>query len=351
MHCPTAQLPAIPNRGQGDLRKHACLPPFLSRSLLSFAEDGGVSEDRLCRGLGFSRQELSRHDFLLSHQQSRTLILRAQRILQRPALGLALGARQTPHSWGLAGLAMQTCATLGEAIHFAVENQGHAGSILKHQLSRSGLLAQLSAEPLLFDVQIEPFLVEESFASSVAVLRSLVGHDFNPARVDLAFPSAGHDALYQDFFRCPVYFNASAHRLSVEARWFEVKLPAYDRGASELVRAQLKGLLRVGAVQADLVETLSKRIRLGIEAPARQSELAHQINISERTLRRRLGQQSTSFTELRDEARFERARDLLKHSAKPIQEIADLVGYADARAFRRAFKRWTGMLPTAYRSA
>jgi len=339
---------------QGPFQPHkqARFVPYLARSLLAFAEDRGVSADLLCRGLGFSWQELRRHDFLLSYQQSRTLILRAYGLLKdkEPTLGLALGSRQTPHSWGLIGVAMQTCETLGEAIQLAVANQGHAGSILEHRLSQTGTLAQLSAEPKLFDLQIEPFLVKESFASSVAVLRFLVGTGFSPARVDLAFSSKGHDALYQSFFRCPVHFDASTHRLSVDSRWFDTKLPGYERGASELVRAQLSGLLRVKPGQDDLLESLSQRMRKGIEVPPRQRELAEQINISERTLRRRLGEQSTSFLALRDGARFDRARDLLKNSDMTVTEIADLVGYADARAFRRAFKRWSGMLPTAYRS-
>jgi len=342
-----------PEQGPSDPRKQARLVPYLSRSLLAFAEDRGVPAESLCRGLGFNRDDLNRHDFRLSHHQSRTLILRAERLLkdQEPALGLSLGARQTPHAWGLAGVAMQTCATLGEAIHLAIENQGHAGSILEHRLSQSGTLGQLSAEPKVFDLQIEPFLVAESFASSVAVLRSLVGPSFNPARVELAFASHGHEALYQNFFRCPVHFNAAAHRLSVDLRWYEAKLPGYERGASELVRAQLSGLLRARPGQDDLLETLSQRMRIDIEEPPRQRDLAQQINISERTLRRRLGEQSTSFLALRDSARFERARDLLKNSTLTVNEIADLVGYADARAFRRAFKRWSGMLPTDFRSA
>jgi AraC-like DNA-binding protein len=110
-------------------------------------------------------------------------------------------------------------------------------------------------------------------------------------------------------------------------------------------------LLRARPGRDDLLETLSQRMRIDIEEPPRQRDLAQQINISERTLRRRLGEQSTSFLELRDGARFERARDLLKNSTLTVNEIADLVGYADARAFRRAFKRWSGMLPTDFRSA
>lgn len=75
------------------------------------------------------------------------------------------------------------------------------------------------------------------------------------------------------------------------------------------------------------------------------------MNVSERTLRRRLVAQDASYRGLRDAARYERARDLLINTELSIAEVAQALGYADARSFRRAFKRWSGELPTALRVA
>lgn len=58
---------------------------------------------------------------------------------------------------------------------------------------------------------------------------------------------------------------------------------------------------------------------------------------SARTLRRRLGAQQVGYRALRDAARYERAQDLLRNSQMIVAEVAQAVGYADARAFRRAF--------------
>ena len=57
-----------------------------------------------------------------------------------------------------------------------------------------------------------------------------------------------------------------------------------------------------------------------------------------------------SYRALRDETRFERAWDLLARTSMTMAQVADAVGYSDARAFRRAFKRWSGQLPTDYRA-
>ncbi|WP_377158417.1 AraC family transcriptional regulator [Roseateles sp. UC29_93] len=330
-------------------RRIANLVPGVARMVLGLAEDRGISPERLCRGLGLSPQDLTMPDVLVSHQQTRALILRAQRMLDEPALGLAVGARETPVSWGLAGLAMLTCETLGEAVHYGLERQTQTGSLLEHHVIADGQRVHLSASPRLFDLEIEAFLVEEAFAGSVAVVRAMVGPGFRPLQVDLAYPSGDHHRLYERFFRCPVRFQADEHRLTIEAKWLQARLPGHDRITSGLVRQQLNRLLQVPIGQDDLIESVANRLRYGLQDAPRQEQLASLVNVSERTLRRRLEQRDTSFRALRDSTRLERARDLLANTTMTISEVAQALGYADARSFRRAFKRWTGQLPTSLR--
>ncbi|KAG1396338.1 hypothetical protein G6F59_013824 [Rhizopus arrhizus] len=90
--------------------------PTGARAILGLVEDRGFSPEELCRGLGFTYRDLSMRDVRLSYRQMRQLFMRAERLLGEPALGLALGARQTPSSWGVPGLAMLTCETYGDAL-------------------------------------------------------------------------------------------------------------------------------------------------------------------------------------------------------------------------------------------
>src|SRR5690606_11850407 len=77
--------------------------------------------------------------------------------------------------------------------------------------------------------------------------------------------------------------------------------------------------------------------------------VALQLKVSPRTLKRRLAEQGTSYSELLDTLRQERAALLLEDPELSVQEIADLVGYSDTANFTRAFKRWTGLTPQAFR--
>ena len=71
--------------------------------------------------------------------------------------------------------------------------------------------------------------------------------------------------------------------------------------------------------------------------------------MSERTLQRRLAEQGESFQALTDQARHAAAASLLRSQAYSVVEVAFITGFADQSAFTRAFKRWTGETPAAFR--
>lgn len=152
------------------------------RSLLGLVEDRGHAPERLCKGLGFTGRDLHDRDLLLSYQQVRALILRARRLLEEPAMGLAAGMRQRPVSWGLTGLAMLTCETFGEAIAYGLGHQHEAGAMMQHLFAQQGPEASIELVPHVFDLEIEPYLIEEAFAGALNVSRCMLGPDIRPRR-------------------------------------------------------------------------------------------------------------------------------------------------------------------------
>lgn len=83
--------------------------------------------------------------------------------------------------------------------------------------------------------------------------------------------------------------------------------------------------------------------------PSHQA-VAHRLRMSPRTLRRRLAAESTTFRRVVDDVRFELAKDHLAQPHTSLDELAYLLGYTDTANFRRAFRRWAGVSPTAYRA-
>jgi len=78
---------------------------------------------------------------------------------------------------------------------------------------------------------------------------------------------------------------------------------------------------------------------------------AGQLGVSTRSLQRELERQGTSYSLLLDEVRFAMARQMLLHSQTTILGISRRLGYRDASSFSRAFARWAGCSPRAYRAA
>lgn len=342
-------MQSIANKKLKKKTDEAVVVPNVARSLLSLVAKRGLSTARLCRGLGFSYESLLDLDTRLSYRQTRLLIIRTQAFLEDETLGLSAGERQTPISWGLPGLAMLTCETLGEAVDYGLAHQGDTGAMLEHHASTAAGEFIIEVKPKIFDSAIEPFLVEEAFASAVAVVRHLAGHSYNPLRVELAYPRPAYAHAYRKLFRCPVHYGTSRNRLVTESRWLALRLPGYDEITCGPLRAQLDTILGNRVYRDELIESLRSHLRTRLEGINSLEEMAVQFNMSERTLRRKLTEQGYTYRGLVDETRHERACDLLRHSTESIASIAQALGFSDAHTFRRAFKRWSGRLPSQFR--
>ncbi len=323
----------------------ADVPPAVIRAALHLARLRGHSPDRFCRGLGFSLDDLQNADMRVSYRQTSLLIRRVQQALGDPALGLSSGSRQTLVSLGLPGLGMLTCRTLGEAIAYATERQSDAGSLLLVNHAVEGKRFILDASARLYDPDLEPYLVEEAFSCAVSVARSLIGPHYNAARIELSYPKPAHAAAYSSFFNCPVQFSMPVNRLISDASWLDCALPTYDMFTCPYLRTLLDSLMPKRRDSNDLLESIATHLRAHLDEPRALKEAASELNISERTLRRRLAELNVSYRSLVDQAREERSIDLLRRTNLPLSQIALATGFGDVRNFRRAFKRWTGKPP------
>jgi AraC-like DNA-binding protein len=101
--------------------------------------------------------------------------------------------------------------------------------------------------------------------------------------------------------------------------------------------------------------TVSKRVRTRLieQLPSghvSQESIASSLFMSTRTLQRKLQEENTSYKELLTETRHELAMRYMASSSSPVSEVAYLLGFSEVGNFTRAFKRWTGMAPTEFRS-
>lgn len=325
----------------------ANIPVFLLHSLSRAMSDLGLDTARLTVGLGFTLDDLTDPSFRISFRQGREMIRRALRLADGHALGLETGRRETIGSIGMVGYAMATCETLGEAIELAISLHRETGSMLDFSIEEIDELTVLRADIRYPDPAIQVFLFEEAFSSFTQIARDLLGVDHSPTRIDFPCPEPAQPETYARVFDCELRFNQMAGRFCYPAAWNTRLLATTDKLNHRLIRGFLAQNLTRG--DADIIETVSRLLRQQLDAPPSIGTLAAHLHLSERTLRRRLSEAGITFSALLDRLRSEKAQELLANPNISIERIAHAVGFADAQAFHRAFRRWTGQTPGTVR--
>lgn len=179
--------------------------------------------------------------------------------------------------------------------------------------------------------------------------RALVGADFKPMAVEFVHAAPDYLAEYQRLLGPDVRFGCLQNRMVIAAHWLDVRLPNHH---SLALRQALK-LLELEAAQVhqkiDLIQAVERAIARDLTRGSHIEKIAADLNMSSRTLRRRLTEHALTFETLLEQVRQARTLSLLANPEMSIERITEEVGYSDVRSFRRAFKRWTGMSPTAFR--
>jgi AraC-like DNA-binding protein len=327
----------------------ANLPAYLLRCLAVTVEDLGVDPERLCLGLGFTVEDLASPACRVSFRQGSMMIRRALELAPGKGLGLLIGERETIASIGVLGFVMMTSPTFGEAVALGMNLQKFAGSMLLFDLQVEADVANVLASSRFPEPDIHVFLVEEAFASFLQVARGLVGHAFKPNRIELAYPAPPYAGEYERVFDCPVHFDRPASAFVSDAYWLRRRLLTHD----QLSHRQALEFLDVGISRerdkVDLFESVERVVRKNMKRLPTLADVARQLHLSERTLRRRLRDSDVSYQALLDSVRKNRAVELLANTQLSIEQVAAEVGFSDAHNFRRAFKRWTKSSPSDLR--
>jgi AraC-like DNA-binding protein len=188
----------------------------------------------------------------------------------------------------------------------------------------------------------------------IAAVLALVtrGGGIAPRRAWIASPRPPSIApLFAALGTSEIDFGADDTGFALAAEAADRPLPGADprllATATHLASAALANVPRKGAF-ADVVATrIAASLGRG-EAPAADA-IAADLHMSTRTLQRRLDDEGTRFSDVLERARERRARELLADESLALAEIAYRTGFADLATFSRAFKRWSGMPPGAYR--
>lgn len=339
--------PASPNAARTDRASRADAEPLLVRQIVQEAARRDGSAAALCRGLGFAPADLEKPDFRISYTQTQRVVQRALPVLGRGDLGVTLGSRFSVVSWGLVLIGMMASGTPREMLEFAVDFLPSTDRFLRlrHDSGPDEFIAL--AEPEFDDDEVGDVLVQFAFAALARAARFVVGSGFGPKFVELRAARPADVRPYEQAFGCPVRFGAAANRVGFEL--VEQPIATADAAVARLLRHALS-LRRSGdAAPSEMEAAIVRALRINLQSPPSMSSIAATLNLSERTLRRRLDENGLSYAALLDGERMRRALELLNKSELTLPQVAQESGFADVRSLRRAIKRWTGHTPSAIR--
>jgi AraC-like DNA-binding protein len=262
------------------------------------------------------------------------------------AAALELGRRYRVTTFGIFGFACISSPTLRDAMLFALRyfDLSFAFCIPHVVLGADRLTLELDDSRVPADVA--RFLVLRDLAAIFAVMRDLlpeIALDELTFRHETATPDE-----YLAAFGVRPRFGADACRATLDPALLSRPLPQANDQTVALCAAQCEALVTRRRQRSGISQLVRERlVRLG-GVDAGMDEIARQLTLSTRTLRRRLTEAGTSYRALVDEVRQTLAEELLDTGVLSVEDVAYRLGYAEASSVIHAFKRWTGMTPAAF---
>lgn len=144
-------------------------------------------------------------------------------------------------------------------------------------------------------------------------------------------------------------FGAPLTQVGFDASLLELKVVETESSLRAFLRNAPANLLVKYRNDASLSASIRRRLRNQLGEWPELEELARSLYMSGTTLQRRLQADGLNYQRLKDELRRDIAIELLAQGSLPVAEVADRVGFRETSAFHRAFKKWTGVSPGAYR--
>jgi AraC-like DNA-binding protein len=266
-----------------------------------------------------------------------------------PCFGVSAGQQvhlTTLHALGYAWLASRT---LREALDRFMRFTRLVSTALTLRTVAVGSEVKLGIDTVSRALPVSLAAADAAAVAVITMCRTSYGESFRPLSVRLRRPCPSCEQQFATFFRAPIVYDAPDITLVFAAADLNRVLPT---GNAELARAADEVILRYLA-RFDREDVVTQvRIQLMDLLPSGQTSARHvaeSLHLSERSLQRKLAEHGTSLAQLREDTRRELANQYVRNSRFSVGEITYMLGFSEPASFTRAFHRWNGMSPSAYR--
>lgn len=192
-------------------------------------------------------------------------------------------------------------------------------------------------------------VTELAFSQIHLQSKLLVARPAEGVRVQLSYPKPAHFGVYEQTWPFPMEFDQEHTQFFIPDQWLHQRVRTGDPTTNVLFSQQCEELVN-GMAEVDETAAIVRRLLIHSAGNFLSiSEVAGQLNVTERTLRRRLAAEGTDFRTIFDDIKNTLALNYLRKTSLSVVEIADLLNYTEATNFHRAFQRWNSITPADYR--
>jgi AraC-like DNA-binding protein len=328
--------------GGGLVRVGTLLP------MLEILRDLGVDPGSLLAAEGVDPTVFNDPDNQIALTLHNHLVARAVVLTDCPHIGLLVGQRDSLNSIGLAGLLVRYSPDVESALRSFVRYLHTHVRGAKSELTLDGDVATLGWEIYQPGVEAVDQVGDGALAVMFNILRELCGPDWKPIEVRFAHREPVQLQPFRMFFRTTLRFDSEDYSLRFASSWLRHPVAQSDPALRRVLQKQIDIIEARHA--ADFPEQVRSVLRTALlTGHARSDQMAALFSMHSSTLARRLKSCGVRFRELVDECRYEVAREMLANSGLEVSHIAAMLDYADASAFTRAFRRWSGGTPAHWR--
>jgi AraC-like DNA-binding protein len=337
-------------------RQDQVIPVYLFQLIKKILHAQGVLTDRLTeeltQGTSLNAEDLLNQDTLISFDQSITIIDNALTLSGNPALGLLVGSREELNDLGILGYALSCCSTAEDAVRITRSYIQTSTNLTSLELSFVGECFICEVAPTHpVPEHLYRFLIEEHLACHIHIVRKEGQPDTEPLEMHFTYPEPEYVQAYHDYFACPLFFNADSNKAVMPKKMLEQENPAANQVTANLAIKLCDEMLTRQDNQRSLINKIQLIVLRDEDNFPTAKHVAEELGLSERNMRRILKELNTSFQEIFDDVRKDMAISYLENSDLMQEEIAEKLGFSEASSFYRAFKKWTGKPPTAYRKS